>query len=442
MHRTLALSAIVAPLVAWVALSAPLGQQRVAAPSPKAAQAAGLPLVFEASGGRTDPRARFIAHGGGYTMYITPRESVMALGRGGSVVRTRLVGARSARGGGLDRLAGKVNYLVGPRSRWRTGIPTFARVAARGVYPGGDLVYHGRQDRIEYDMEVAPGADPAQIQLAVTGARSLHLDHNGDVLIRTKAGVLRQHRPLVRQGARQVPASFALAGTRVGFRLGQFDHSRRLLIDPQISYSSPYGGGDYEWGVSVAVDGAGSPYITGNTNSVDFPTQGGFQSRSAEDAFVMKLTPDGTSQVYSTYIGGTTDDEGDGIAVDASGHAYVAGEGGGAFPAVAHGIGPGGAGDGWVAKLNPQGSGYDYFSVIGGTSGDFPRGIALDDAGQAYVGGFTRSSDFPGTGALTGPEEGFVFKLNAAGTQTLYSRYIGGSGSDRVNGIDVRNGEA
>jgi hypothetical protein len=449
MFRSLVTSAIVAPVVVCLALSASAGDRHDGVPASGrdaaasgAVRAGGLPLTFEANGGRTDKRARFIAHGGGYTLFITPRESVMALGDGRAVVRTRLVGARAARVEGVDRLAGKVNYLVGPQSRWRTGIPTFARVAARGVYPGVDLVYHGRQGAIEYDMQVAPGSDPAQIRLAVTGARSLRLDHNGDLLIRTHAGVVRQHRPLARQGSDPVRASFVLHGNRVGFRVGKFDRARPLLIDPQISYSSPYGGSDYDWGVSVAVDGSGSPYITGNTNSADFPTQGAFQSRSGEDAFVMKLTPDGTSQVYSTYIGGTSDDQGDGIAVDAGGHAYVAGEGGGGFPAGANAIGPRGGGDGWVAKLNPQGSGYDYFTVIGGTAGDFPRGIALDDSGQAYVGGFTQSSDFPGTGALSGSEDAMVFKLNAAGTGTAYSRYISGSANDRVYGIDVRNGEA
>src|SRR4051812_48005434 len=193
MYRSLAVSAIVAPVLAWLALSAPSGGHRVA-PTPKAVEAGALPLVFEANGGRTDPRARFIAHTGGYTLFITPRESVMTLGRGRSVVRTRLVGARTARVEGMDRLAGKVNYLVGPRNRWRTGIPTFGRVAARGVYPGVDVVYHGSQGRIEYDMKVAPGSDASRIRLAVSGARSLRLDPNGDLLIQTKAGVLRQRR--------------------------------------------------------------------------------------------------------------------------------------------------------------------------------------------------------------------------------------------------------
>jgi hypothetical protein len=441
MHRTLALSAIVAPLVAWVALSAPLGQQRVAAPSPKAAQAAGLPLVFEANGGRTDPRARFIAHGGGYTLFVTPRESVMTLGRGDAVLRTRLVGARPARVEGVDRLRGKVNSLVGPRSRWRTGIPTFARVAAHGVYPGVDLVYHGKQGRLEYDMQVAPGADPAQIRLAVSGARTLRLDDNGDLLILTKAGVLRQHRPVALQGTRSVPASFVLDGGQVSFRLGHYDPARPLVIDPQISYAGVYGGDQFDTAKSVAVDSAGSPYIAGNSASSSFPTANAIQGSKStfDDAFVMKLTPDGTSQVYSTYLGGAADDRGNAIAVDSTGHAYVAGEGGPGIAATTT-LGPGGA-DAWIAKLNPQGSGFDYVTAIGGNGGDHLHGIAVDGSNQVYAGGYTTSTNFPGSGSNAGGEDGIVFELNAAGTATLFSRYIGGTGNDRVYGIDQRGGE-
>src|SRR3954451_6829094 len=441
MYRTLLASALIAPLLIWLALAASPGGGHPLAQERTMVKTGGLPLVFEANGGRTDKRARFIAHGDGYTLFVTPRESVMALGHGGAVVRTRLAGARPARVEGLDRLSGKVNYLVGPKSRWRTGIPTFGQVAARGVYPGVDLLYHGNRGRIEYDMKVAPGADPSQIRLAVSGADDLRLDAGGDLLIDTKAGVLRQRRPVATQGRTTVPASFVVNGDRVGFRLGKFDHSRPLLIDPQISYSGAYGGDQFDNAKSVAVDGAGSPYIVGDTASSTFPTASALQGSksSFDDAFVMKLTPDGASQVYSTYLGGTTDEDGNAIAVDSTGHAYVVGRGGpGVTPTTT--IGPGGA-DGWVAKLNPQGSGLDYVTAIGGNGNDDLTSIAVDGSNQAYVGGYTTSTNFPATSGPSGGEDGIVFKLNAAGTATIFSRYIGGSSNDRVYGIDQRNGE-
>jgi hypothetical protein len=438
MSRSLAVSAIVAPVLTWLVLSAPSGEHR--APAPRAPQAGGLPLVFEANGGRTDPQARFIARGGGYTLFITPRESVMALSRGGSVVRTRLIGARPAHVEGANKLAGKVNYLVGPRSRWRTGIPTFGTVAARGVYPGVDLVYHGRQGRIEYDMNVAPGADPARIQLAIAGARSVRLDRNGDLLIGTRAGTLRQHRPIAMQGEDRVPASFVLQGTHVGFRLGTYDRSRPLVIDPQISFAGVYGGADRETAQSVAVDSSGSPYIVGSTVSTTFPTANPIQGSksSLDDAFVMKLTPDGTGQIYSTYLGGTSDDAGNAIAVDSTGHAYVAGDGG---PGVAATTTIGSAGHAWIAKLKPDGSGFDYVTAIGGNGGDHLQSIVVDSSDQAHVGGWSTSTNLTGFGTNSGGEDGIAFELNAAGTATVFKRYIGGSGNDRVYGIDQRNGE-
>ena len=442
MYRSLVVAAIVAPLLAWLALSASPARRAHTATvtATHAVKTGGLPLVFEANGGRTDAQARFIARGGGYTLFITPRESVMALGRGGAVVRTRLVGARPGRVEGVERLAGKVNYLVGPRKQWRTGIATFGSVAARGVYPGVDLVYHGRQGQIEYDLNVAPGADPKRIRLAVSGARSLRIDGNGDLLIGTKAGVLRQHRPVAMQGGDRVPASFMLDGTQVGFRLGAFDRSRPLVIDPKVSYAGVYGGEDRDSAQSVAVDSSGSPYFLGSTVSTAFPTANPIQGSksSLDDAFVMKLTPDGTGQIYSTYLGGASDDSGNGIAVDSSGHAYVAGDGG---PGVAASTTLGTTAHAWVAKLKPDGSGFDYVTAIGGNGGDHLQTITVDSSNQAYVGGYSTSLNLTGFGSNSGGEDGIVFKLNAAGTGTIFARYIGGSGNDRVYGIDQRNGE-
>ena len=440
---TLAVAALTAPVFTWLAV-APARDE--AGPGSQVVRAAALPLVFEANGGRTDPRARFISHGEGYTLFVTPTESVWSLGGGRSVVRTRLVGARPARVAGRERLPGTVNSLVGRRSDWRTGIPAYGRVASRGVYPGIDLVHHGDRGRLEYDFVVAPGADPRAIELAVRGAQRVSLDARGDLVMQTASGVLRQHRPVAYQGRDRVEASFRLTGNRVRFQLGDWDRSRPLVIDPIVTYAVPRGGNAIDVPRAIAVDSAGSAYITGSTDSSDYPTTAGAADTSyggIGDAFVTKLTPSGTGIVYSTYVGGTGQDYSQDIEVDSAGSAYIAGYGGSGLGVTAT-IGAGGGGDAFVAKLNPSGSSLAYFTRVGGTGADYFYGIAVDSSGNAYAAGSTASTNYPVDAPdvdLPG-EDAVLTKINAAGTARGYSRYLGGDGFDRAYGVDERNGEA
>ena len=237
---------------------------------------------------------------------------------------------------GVDRLPGIANYFLGnDPSKWRTSIPTYACVQYAGVYPGISLVYYGNQRQLEYDFQVSPGADPSHIRLRFSGADRLSLDERGDLVVQAQGQILLQHKPVVYQdvaGERHaVAGAFLLEGNQVGFALGGYDRSQALIIDPVLSYSTYLGGsGGNGDAIGMAVDASGSAYVAGRTSSPDFPTTtGAFQTTYGGNgnAFVAKLSPDGSALVYSTYLGGSgvNGDSGNWIAVDAAGNAYVTG---------------------------------------------------------------------------------------------------------------------
>lgn len=261
-----------------------------------------LPLFFEPNQGQTDPRVKFLARGAGYGLFLTGDEAVLELqhvapsaqpsgvrGRSrqvtNSLIRMRLDGANaSARVSGASPLPGKSNYFIGnDAAKWRLNIPQFARVEYAAVYPGVDLVYYGDQGRLEYDFRVSPGADPRQIALRFAGA-SLHIDSgkSGDLILATEQGEVRFHAPRIYQPAaasgnaaakpeKAVAGSFRqLAGNRIGFAIGEYDHSRELVIDPTLAYSTYVGGAGTELLTQVAVDQGGKIYVAGSTTSAYF----------------------------------------------------------------------------------------------------------------------------------------------------------------------------
>ena len=399
----------------------------------------------------------------------------------GAVLRMELVGANpSPRVRPLAQLPGKSNYLIGnDPKKWRTNVPNYAEVEYRDIYSGVDLVYYGNQGQLEYDFVVAPGADPSQIALDV-GARlvpaqgrpegaPLHYDRNGDLLVGTPGGEVVFHKPVVYQrttdnGQRKaVDGRYVLKGDReVTFEVASYDRSKPLVIDPVLKYSTYLGGSGDDLGSpsgvqGIAVDPEGNAYIIGATDSTDFPaTPGVFQTKLAggsgvfgcfngipADAFVTKLNKSGDAIVYSTYLGGSDDDCGEGIAVDPSGNAYVAGETlSNDFPITKGAFQPacascsGGTVDTFAAKLSRDGSTLIYSTYIGGDNADLFPMVALDRFGNLYIQGSTFSTDYPTTqGAFqtaclacpTGGVDTYVTKVNPTGTALVYSTYLGGS---------------
>jgi hypothetical protein len=425
----------------------------------------GLPLSFEPNRGQSDARVKFLARGHGYRLFLTPREAVLDLdvasqtrgaGRAqklarGAALRMRLVGANPQPSVlGTGQLPGRVNYLLGDDARrWRLGIPTFSKVRYQEVYPGIDLAYYGRQSRLEYDFVVGPGSDPNAIALRFGGAQRLNLTPRGDLLLRLDAGELRLQKPRIYQELngvrRDVRGGYVRKGaSAIGFRLGSYDASRPLVIDPVLSYSTYLGGGGDEQGNLIALDTARNAYIAGRTASIDFPTTSGADSSlgGTQDAFVTKLNATGSALVYSTYLGGSGLDDGETLAVDANSNAYVIGfTFSSDFPTVgAVDSTLGGTEDAFVAKLNSSGA-LAYSTYLGGAGRDEGFGIAVDSAANAYAAGQTFSSDFPTVGALDstlgGTDDAFVTKLNAAGSALSYSTYLGGSGSEQAGSIDL-----
>ena len=433
-----------------------------------------LPLSFEVNQGQADQQVRFLSRGSGYGFYLTARGAVLALQNQQSqhgeqantaVLRMGLIGANAGAAiNGVDRLPGTSNYFIGnDAKRWHTNVPTYAAVKYASVYRGIDLIYHGEQRQLEYDFVVGEGANPGCIQLSFDGAKTVSIDRSGDLHIVTggdKAVVMRAPVAYQESEGRRTPvtAGYVLhSRTRVGLRLGDYDRSRLLVIDPTLVYSTYLGG--LTRGLAIAVDSTGSAFVTGNTASADFPTTPGALQTTLKgsgssdfgDAFVTKFSPDGSTLVYSTYLGGSADDVGNSIAIDASGNAYVTGQTLSADFPTAKPFQPscltvnnGECAAAFVSKLNADGSALLYSTYLGGHGGQTGASIALDSNRNAYVSGSTTASDFPTTSgafqqqciscAATGSYNAFVTKLNAQGSALVYSTFLDGIGPADYSG--------
>lgn len=441
-----------------------------------------VPLSFEPNRGQADGRVQFLSRGPGYGIFLTPSEAVLSFNKekadGESVLEMKLVGANAAAAAEAeDKLPGTSNYMRGTdQTKWATGVPTYGKVKYAGVYPGVDLVFYGNQRQLEYDFVVAPGKDAGKIALEFKGAKPV-VDANGDLVLGA-GGEAKFKRPVVYQmrGGVRVPVdgAYEVAGQRVRFRLGKYDHSRELVIDPMVTYLTYLGGSLSNNIAAIAIDSAGAMYITGSTQSTDFPLKNPYESSfppGQTSMFVTKLNPTGTSLVYSTYLASNDDTAGSGIAVDGNGSAYVVGysdKGGfpvttGAFQTLcgaAHDTNgnrvdgcPGpeqGIYSGVLAKLSADGSSIVYATYLSGNKQNSINAVAVDAAGEAYVTGQTNAYCGPGPYSASTTEEfecfpttngsaqsatsipssgdyyyAFLTKFDAAGANPLYSSILG-----------------
>jgi hypothetical protein len=451
-----------------------------------------LPLSFEANQGQTDPAVRYLARSGASTIFLTddgatlamtrqemapgitrgsadPRDSLKLLASRGRKVRTCALKLAfdgmntKASPRGIVRLPGATNYLVGSDpAKWHSGIPNFERVKYSSLYPGVDLEFYGTNGRLEYDIDVAPGANPNAVKMRIEGAERLALDHAGNLVASVGGESAMLGKPLAYQeidGVRHaVKANFALQGASgVTLALGRYDHRAPLVIDPAIMYST-FEGGTIAEVQALAVDGAGNAYIAGWTSTNDFPVNGGVQAQlnGIDNAIVAKLSPTGTNFIYSTYLGGSQMDIATGIGFDSAGNAYVSGYTDSPnFPTQpAGGTTLSGGFDAFIAALNPSGSGLVYSRYLGGSADDLATGVAVDPAGTAYVVGQTFSTDFPTTDAnayqAANPSggavsAGFLTRIDPGGVLSpSYSTYFGGPAptSTTASGVTFLNGAA
>lgn len=439
-----------------------------------------LPLSFEPNLGQADPEVRYLCRGKGYRLFLTRSEAWFDFGGGkgnisskrdrnlpatgkpsysppgkGSrdVLSLKLVGARTS---GVfeevEKLPGVSHYFFGnDPSKWHTNVPQYAKLRMRGVYPGVDMVYYGNQGSLEYDFRVRPGVDPSVIHMSYEGPGSARVDDDGNLRFVFADREVQMKAPVVYQegwfGRKKIEARY-LSGPsgQLAFAVGNYDKTATLVIDPLLDYSTYVGGFQDQDGQGIDVDASGNAYVTGLTQNGFIVTGGVPQTVYGGgnwDVFVSKLDPSGTALLYSTYLGGTGDDRGEAIRVDASGNAYVTGWAysgnfpttGGAFKTVSSGN------DCFIAKLNPSGS-LVYSTYIGGNGNDDGYAIDIDPSGNAYITGLTVFGTFPTTaGAFRttnqGNGDGFIVKLNSAGTSVIYSTIFGGNGDDDCLGIAV-----
>lgn len=432
-----------------------------------------VPLFFEENAGQSHQDVKYLSRGPGYTLFLTADEAVFQLNRpaagnstqGGktanaesAVLRARLLGAnRRADTHGEEEQAGRSNYFIGnDKKQWHTGIANYGRVRYEAVYPGIDLVYYGNQGQLEYDFVVQPGANPDIIRIGYEGAEKLHIDDHGNLLAETSAGPVTQYKPIVYQtiaGQRHpVEGSFALASNEVSFKLGAYDRSQPLVIDPVLVYSTYMGGGASL--NRIAVDAAGNAYITGSTSNNDYPTKNSLPSSTTPggtytNAVITKLAADGKTLVYSTYLGGSNNDTGLDIAVAAAdGSVYVSGTTlSDDFPTEApyQATNKNSRGSGFLVRLDPSGQSLLFSTYFGGKDfddtskgfDDFIAGVAIATDGSVYVTGNAGGKDFPLKNELYGYEIhpnpadntiAFVAHFTAAGALDFSTLLGGGNG--------------
>ena len=469
---------------------------------------AGLPLIFEPNQGQGnldagDARAKFVTRGSGYSLFLGSEGAILSLAsqRGSRDARSKsdsgkregsqtqasrtqveslqmkLAGANpNAAVTGADLLPGKSNYFIGnDPAKWRRGVPQFARVRYENVYPGINLVFYGNQGQLEYDFQVEPGSDPAQAELEFNGAKHLELK-DGALVIQGESGSLQLEAPRVYQeiaGRQQaVEGSFVLRGkNRAGFAIGTYDHSRALVIDPILSFSTYFGGSGDERSTFVAVDGTFNIYIAGSTTSPNLPAAGIFQTTltGAQNVYIAKITPPLGSLTavldYVTYLGGDGTDSPVGIRVDGRGDPFVAGTTSSTnFPTTAtnaYQATPESAGThAFVTELQFDATVLLYSSYLSGNGTDTASGMTIDASGNMYVTGTTTSTvantkdQFPAsTLPFAQPFQSiprasvqfFVTKVNTLNTRNgsiAYSTYFGGANFDTTIPVATGGGIA
>ena len=473
-------------------LTVPIGQpmpvqsnfKRDASATSKVSEGYGsLPLSFEVNKGQVSSKVAFISRGKGCSLFLTPTEAVFAITHAcgapaarqprakspagsqspasfASMLHMRLIGANPAKMSGMEPLPGTVNYLTGQDPKqWHTDIQTYRKVLCKSVYPGVDLIYYGSQQQLEYDFVVAPGADPSRIELKFEGAKGLRVSKSGDLDVGLSAGSVRWRRPTLYQTVdgkrRYVSGGFVRKGVnRAAFVIAKYDRHRPLIIDPVFAYSTYLGGSSWDDVYGAAVDSDGYVYVTGKTNSSDFPGTSN-ENPFLNPWFVTKLDPTGTRLIYTTYAGSVQPTA---IAVDKNGQTYVVGSTGSSslpivrgaqttLPSLSHSTA-------FLMEINSAGNNIVYSTYLGGSNAIFQAAncVALGPDGTVYIGGSTDATDFPIVSAYQSVKPsaahvsgGFLTRIDTTRSglaSLIYSSYLGGtdgslSQDDGITGIAV-----
>jgi len=440
--------------------------QQPAKIAPQVARYGQLPLTFEENRGQTDPQVRFLSRAKGYTAFLTANGIVLSLRptelanpantstpssqqkrSGNTALEFKLVGAASnINAVGEDPQPGRANYFIGnDRTKWRTNVQTYRQVRYTNVYPGVDLIYYGNHRQLEYDFAVAPHADPTKIQFEIKGANQLTIGTEGDLIVKLASGELHFHAPTVYQEVNGMRAPLQggyviKSATRVGFQVADYNSANPLVIDPVLDYSTYLGGSGDDQPTGIAVDSTGSVYVTGYTDSSDFPLATlGSLPPGTDHVFVAKFDPTGSNLIYADYIGGSNEDFGYALVLDSSNEVYIAGSTASSdFPVVnAFQSTYPGSFNAFLTKVSADGSALLYSTYLGGNGSDEPNSVQIDNLSNVLVAGVTSSTNFPVANAYqsTAPTNqgglygnyGFLTKFTPDGSSLVYSTYLAGS---------------
>lgn len=446
--------------------SAQTGSPRQAfLPKPVQSPLGSSPLTFELNRGQLNKQVKFLSRGSGYNAFLTTdgmtvalRPSNVELSSGAKqstrrLVQFRLTGAaKNPAVVGEDQQPGVVNYFIGnQRTKWKTNIPTYGKVRYKNIYRGIDLVYYGNHRQLEYDFQISPGANPDNIEFEIQGANRIELDSESNLVLYAGAARL----------AFQTPSIYEVAGTsrtnlqgryvirdanHVAFQVAQHDASKALVIDPVLVYSTYLGGSGDDEARAVGVDASGSVYLAGYTDSVDFPlTTAGSLPAGAPHVYVAKLDPSGSHLIYVDYLGGNGQDYGYALAMNASNEVFVTGSTNSSNFPVVNGYQSTypGSFNSFVTHISADGSTVLYSTYLGGNGSDIPAGIALDGNNDLIVAGYTSSTNFPVSNAYQSTVSpnaggfygnyGFLTKFSPDGSSLVYSTYLGGSSNVPYN---------
>jgi len=420
-----------------------------------------LPLRFEANRGQFDPSVRYAARGGGYDLLFSNEGASLRFGPS-KMVDITLPGANSrASIHGLDPMRARTNYLVGSRDNWHTDVANYARLQYSQVYPGVDLIYYGSNNHLEYDFVLAPGANPQAIRMRFHGEGTLRVTPQGGLEYEGPDGAMVQQRPVIYQedsaGRHEIAGRYKFVSRdTVALRVDRYDRRRKLVIDPILSYSTYLGGSQNDVVNSVQLGPKGLVYMCGSTQTQDIPAiNGAYNNNNAglTDIFLAILDPSqqGNGQlVYFSYLGGSSVDICLALAVDQNGVAYMTGTTNSTdFPMAGNSVqtlGPAVVTEAFVAAIDPSQYGMVsliYSTFLGGQTGaNSGNAIALDQAGNMYIAGTTKSSDFPVTdsayaGVLYGTSDAFLTELTLYSSTILYSTYLGGENDDDGRGVAI-----